>query len=45
MEYALSLQDEDNFYIGQTFISEMLIPLDSASSAPDVKIRFEEIFG
>lgn len=45
-EYGLLLPEADNPNIGEySFVSEMLIPLDDPSSAPDVKIRFEEIFG
>lgn len=45
-EYRLLLPGTDNSNIGEyNFISEMLIPFDSLSSAPDVKIQFEEIFG
>ena len=45
-EYGLLLTGTDNSDIGEyAFISEMLIPFDSLSSAPDVKIQFEEIFG
>ena len=45
-EYGLLLPGTNNSNIGEyNFISEMLIPFDSPSSAPDVKIQFEEIFG
>lgn len=45
-EYGLLLPETDNSNICEhNFISEMLIPFDSPSSAPDVKIQFEEIFG
>ena len=45
-ECGLLLPETDNSNIGEySFVSEMLIPLDSASPTPDVKIQFEEIFG
>lgn len=44
--YGLLLTGTDNSDIGEyDFISEMLVPFDSPSPAPDVKIQFEEIFG
>lgn len=44
--YELLLPGTDSSNIGEyDFISEMLIPLDSPSPAPNVKIQFEEIFG
>lgn len=44
--YKLRPLEVRNFDTSQyTWISEMLIPLDDPSSAPDVKIRFEEMFG
>ena len=43
--YGLLLPGTNNSNVGEyDFISEMLIPLDSPSPAPDVKIQFEEIF-
>lgn len=45
-EYGLLLPGTNNSNIGEyNFISEMLIPFDSPSPAPDVKIQLEEIFG
>lgn len=44
-EYGLLSEAGHSSISDYTFISEMLIPLDDPSPAPDVKIRFEEIFG